>query len=289
MPLLSDYQVQVADLLHDPNNVHWTTSQLTRYINEARRQVSMDTGCNRSLQGSGTTAGKPQYTFGQASGLFIAAPGSGYTSAPALSFSGGGASVQATGVCTVSGGAIVSATLTSDGAGYTSEPTISLAGGGGSGGQINCGVISANVFDVLDISILFGALRYPLQWRPWSAFSALMRSNATLTTRPVMWSTYGNNSIYLGPTPDQNYATEIDTCLLPVDLVAQTDVDAIPLMVTDPIKFYAAYLAKFFDQSYGESEVFLDQYRRRLIEVCGAYTRRIPDIYAQEATRNSGV
>lgn len=56
--------------------------------------------------------------------------GSGYTSAPAVSISGGGG---ASATATISGGKVTGVTITNAGAGYTTLPTISFSGGGGSG------------------------------------------------------------------------------------------------------------------------------------------------------------
>lgn len=56
--------------------------------------------------------------------------GSGYTTAPAVAFSGGAGS-GATATATVSGGAVTAVTITASGEGYTSAPTISFSGGGG--------------------------------------------------------------------------------------------------------------------------------------------------------------
>lgn len=62
----------------------------------------------------------------------ISAAGSGYSSAPTVSFSGGGGSgVAAT--ATISAGAVIGLTFTNFGSGYTSAPTVSFSGGGGSG------------------------------------------------------------------------------------------------------------------------------------------------------------
>jgi len=54
MPALNDYLYQVENLLHDSNNVFWSQSQLTNYINEARERLVRDTGCLRTIQNTQT-------------------------------------------------------------------------------------------------------------------------------------------------------------------------------------------------------------------------------------------
>lgn len=65
--------------------------------------------------------------------LHIQVAGAGYTSAPAITISGGGASVQATATCTINAGAVNSVTVTSPGVGYTSTPTVTVAAAPGGG------------------------------------------------------------------------------------------------------------------------------------------------------------
>ena len=63
----------------------------------------------------------------------VTAGGSGYSSAPTVTFSAPGVGITATGTATVSGGAVTAITITNAGNGYTSAPTITFSGGGGSG------------------------------------------------------------------------------------------------------------------------------------------------------------
>lgn len=63
------------------------------------------------------------------SGVTVTAGGSGYSSAPTVSFSGGGGS-GAMATATVSGGAVVSVAVTAGGTGYTSAPSVSFGGPG---------------------------------------------------------------------------------------------------------------------------------------------------------------
>ena len=64
--------------------------------------------------------------------VFLTSGGSGYTSAPSVSFGGGGGS-GVTATATISGGVVNSVKITNRGSGYAFSPTVSFSGGGGSG------------------------------------------------------------------------------------------------------------------------------------------------------------
>jgi hypothetical protein len=65
--------------------------------------------------------------------LSLSTAGTGYTSAPVVTLSGGGGGSGATATATVAGGAITALTVTNPGSGYTSAPTVTFTGGGGTG------------------------------------------------------------------------------------------------------------------------------------------------------------
>ena len=69
--------------------------------------------------------------------------GTGYTSAPAVVFTGGGAGVTtpAAGTAILGGGGILLITVTNGGSGYTSIPTVTFNGVGGSGATVGTFVI----------------------------------------------------------------------------------------------------------------------------------------------------
>jgi len=278
---LATYEYQVQDLLHDPNNAIWSITQIDAYINQARRKLVKDTGCLRTLQTSYLTQGVEQYTFGQVTGATVVAGGSGYT-APTVTFSGGGGSgVAAT--LGVSGGAVNTITFTSFGSGYTSAPTATITDATGTGAQIALGVINQATYDVLNINVIWNSLRYALQWRVFSIFSAQIRLwlAANYQRQPTMWSAYGDSSIFIGAPPDQTYPIEVDSIILPTDLVnGSSTIDPIPLVKQDAIQYYAAFLAKKNMQAYGEAEMFLSDYRREVAEDVAVYTRRLPNAYA---------
>jgi hypothetical protein len=276
------YEFQVLDLLHDPSFARLTQSQIDGYINEARKQLVMDTGCLRTLQRSYCTGGKEQYNFGEVAGAMVYAGGIGY-SAPTVAFSGGGGSGVAATV-TQSGGAVNAITFSNYGSGYSSAPTLTISDPTGTGAVVVPGIISVLTFDVLLVSITWGNERYATDWYPWRAFSPRFRpyTAPNYQRQPVAWAVYGETSIFLGPAPDQTYGMELDSIILPTPYVTgdTTTVDAIPVRNQDPIKFYAAYLAKKNARNMGEAESFFGDYTRKLHEVVGAYTGRVPDAYA---------
>jgi hypothetical protein len=65
-------------------------------------------------------------------GVSLTSGGTGYTSAPTVSFTGGGGT-GATAVAQINNGTVVSVTMVSGGTGYTSPPLLSFTGGGGTG------------------------------------------------------------------------------------------------------------------------------------------------------------
>jgi hypothetical protein len=185
----------------------------------------------------------------------------------------------------VTNGAVTSVTFSNYGSGYTigatdawTAPIVILSGPPGSGALIVPGAIDINTYDVLDVHVIWGAERYRLGWRPWSVFSQQMRSWVNLQSRPIMWAVYGDNRFYVGPLPDQAYQVDLDTVVLPADISGAT-VDPISPAYQDPIKFYAAYLAKLNQQMYGEAQAFKRLYQDNLADKNAAYVRRVPNPY----------
>lgn len=71
-------------------------------------------------------------TVSAVTGATVTAGGTGYTTAPAVTFTGGGGS-GATATSAITAGAVTSITITSGGSGYTTAPTVGFTGGGGTG------------------------------------------------------------------------------------------------------------------------------------------------------------
>ena len=87
----------------------------------------------------------------QVRNVSVGTGGTGYTSAPTVSFSGGGGS-GATAISTIdSNGAVNGVAVTAGGTGYTSAPTVSVSGGGGNGAEA-----VSTIMNVIDFGINIG-------------------------------------------------------------------------------------------------------------------------------------
>jgi len=118
---------------------------------------------------------------------------------------------------------------------------------------------------------------------PWTQFNAQLRYWQNYIGRPIAFSIFGQSTIYLSPVPDQIYTVEIDTIILPQDLALATSTtpDVIIDPYTSPVAFYAAYKAKYKEQSYGEAEIYKQEYIKQVQAVLtSVMTRRLPDAYS---------
>jgi len=100
-----------------------------------------------SAPSAGLNSGVFEYDIYRVSGSASVTGGSGYTSPPTVTFSGGTADKQAEGYVTLSGGAISSLVITNPGR-YTATttPTITLSGGGGTGGAVTSNAPALTTF-----------------------------------------------------------------------------------------------------------------------------------------------
>jgi hypothetical protein len=137
-----------------------------------------------------------------------------------------------------------------------------------------------NTIDVLNVILYWGNTRIPLAYLPWTDFNAQLRYWQTYTGRPVGFSMYGPKKIYISPTTDQSYQAEFDTVVLKDPLTDADPVETLPSPFTEAVPFYAAYLAKYQEQSYGEAEIFKQEYQKHVLQALNTtFTRRLPTPY----------
>ena len=137
-----------------------------------------------------------------------------------------------------------------------------------------------NTIDILNLSVLWGSTRITLNYMPFTEFNAKMRAWQTFVSRPAVWTRYGQGQVYVGPVPDQAYVSEWDTVCVPAALANPSDSETVVFPYSEGIPYYAAYKAKYKEQSYDEAQLFHDEYQRKIqVAIRSAMTRRIPTVY----------
>jgi hypothetical protein len=74
---------------------------------------------------------------------------------------------------------------------------------------------------------------------------------------------------------------ELDTVVLKAaaDGLASPN-ETLPTPFTEAVPFYAAYIAKYQEQSYGEAEIFKQEYQKHVMQALNTtFTRRLPTPY----------
>jgi hypothetical protein len=288
---LNSYITEVQRLLHDANANFYSTAQLTDYINSARERVVRDTGALRTIQVTQTPCQVPSTaTIGGATPANPTAwvANTAVNNGDFLFSNIFIYQVTATGTT----GDTAPPYPASNNNNYSNYPPSGqfLSGTAGLTYVGNCENIfyaalpeGLNTLDIININLYWGNTRVPMDYLSWSDFNSRLRFWQNYIGRPLAFSIYGQGNIYIGPVPDQVYQLEIDTVILPTALTQSdpTAVDPIQDPYTTAVKFYAAYLAKFYEQSFGESEIFKQEYLKQATSILNStFTRRIPSPFS---------
>lgn len=294
MTTLQQYITDTQNLVHDTNGANFTTTQMINFVNQARQRVAIDCQCVRGfLPFLNTITQQETYLYnGTIGGVEVTNPGSGYTSAPTVSFTGGGGTGAAA-QAIIAGGAIQNIFMTNWGTGYSTVPTLHLSGGGGTGGA-GIPTLLYNVLDILSISVIWGNLRVMLGWLPFTQFQAWLRAYTFNFSQPDgIWTSHeGIQKVFTYPISDQPYVMEWDIITMPNPLVNLTDNDTqIIAPWDDAVKFFAAHLCIASLQNYAMADYWYDgkgggKYDLRIKQLPATkYVRRIFDPYATGIAR----
>ena len=302
MATLNTYITEVQRLLHDANGNFYTQSQLTDYINSARERVVRDTGCLREVVVTQTPCQvAPTATISSATPAYPTAWAAN-TAVTLNSFIFSNIFIYQVTTAGTTGDTAppYPANQTNN---YENYPpsTEFLNGTAGLTYVGNCENISYaaltnlmgssplspssgnTVLDILNINLYWGNTRVPLDYLAWSDFNSRLRFWQNYIGRPLAFSIYGQQQIYIGPVPDQVYQLEIDCVVLPLELSLTTPnaTDVINDPYNTCVKYYAAYTAKYYEQSFGEAEIYKQEYTKHIAAVLNSiYTRRIPSVYS---------
>lgn len=125
----------------------------------------------------------------------------------------------------------------------------------------------ASALQVRSIRFAVGLGFSRLRVRNYEWFETYELNTATAQSGPpAVWAQYGQGetgSFFISPVPDDVYALTCDTVCLPIDLVDDTTVEAIPSLWRDAVCYFAAYLALLSAQSaqrQNDAQRMLDRY-----------------------------
>lgn len=225
---LSTYAAETRRLINDRLSMFVTDTDMTSYINQARRQVAKFSHClmilvpGQSPQGIGAVPGS-------------AVPGG---AVPGANPSGG--------FYTIPG-------QEQYGYAYANQYLQ----------ESNAGISS--VLDVVQVAVSWAsAMRPALDWMPWDDFQAYMRSYQSLMqSYPAIWTTLdrgANSAVFLFPTP--SVATEMEwlCACAPSDIYTDDDYDALPSPFDSAVKYYAAGLAYLGMQRPGQASLMFNMF-----------------------------
>lgn len=143
--------------------------------------------------------------------------------------------------------------------------------------------LGARAIDVLNIVVLWGNQRVPLVQMVWTEFQANLRVWANFTNMPCAYSKYGGplGKIYIGPVPNTGYTSYWDVYYVPSALVDDSSTDPFAFPFDVPVPYYAASVAKYKQQAYGEAALYEQQYKQQAaLAISQTYTRVLPNPYA---------
>lgn len=286
--MLFTYMQDTQRLLREQKQDYLNPQDLIAYINRARREISMRSQCIRVLTP----------ISGSITSWTVTAGGTGYSNTPTLTvttpdFPSGVLPYpngsQATAQAIVQGGIIVQVDSTYGGAGYF-QPQLTITDATGTGAaatanltwinQLNQGQevyyardidLSMNpgcqaVYAARSASILYNNYRYSLPCYSFSTYQAYIRQYPyQYSFVPTFFSQYGqgaNLSFYFYPLPSQTYQVEWDCQCLPIDLIDDRSVEAIPQPWQDAVAFYACHLAMSELQNYNAATYYLGLYEK---------------------------
>lgn len=128
---------------------------------------------------------------------------------------------------------------------------------------INAGApanMGLQVLEIISGTVYWGTQRVILQNRSFSEQNAKLRIWQSYSTRPGSIARMGANQIYINPTPDQAYVSDFDCVITPTPLALDTDPEVLAVPFQNLVPYYAAHLAKYNMEAFGEAQIFYEKY-----------------------------
>ena len=284
MASLNIYLKQTQRFLREGRQSLLNPTDLTGYINRARREVAGRTQCVRRLTP----------ISGQVVSTKIVSGGTGYSNNPTVTItppdfpsgrSPNPGGLQATALAIVSAGVIQAIDIQEGGDGYF-QPLITITDPTGTGASATAVLSKINqlnanqeqypfsdidvsvfpgvesVYIIRSVSVIYANYRYSLPMYSFSTYQAQIRQYPfQYTYVPTFCSQFGqgsDGSLFMYPWPSQVYQYEIDCSCLPQDLTDNQSVNVIPGPWDDVVPYFAAHLGYLELQNLNAAKFYLD-------------------------------
>ncbi len=127
--------------------------------------------------------------------------------------------------------------------------------------------ITAQVLAIVDIFWIWSTDRIPLRNMAYTQLNREARPWTNYQSFLLGWARQGQTGVVIGPLPDQSYSTEWDLIYAPLTLsaLADSEVDLV-YPQTEPVSYYAAYLARLYEEDIDRAQQMMSLYRARIKE-----------------------
>jgi hypothetical protein len=234
MANLSDYQTDTLSLIRDTNSLFNSPAQLLRWINKARYDTCLKTGCIEILVAGNCPSGSS------------AVPG---TMIPGASQPGQNTVQSFQTIANV------------EKYSYAYANQFLRAN--------NAGV--KGIIEVKQIAVSWGSFRPDMTWQPWQYMQAYCRAyNIGVYNYPIIWSDTGDGErgeVWLWPAPSITGVSNLQASqgemewlcsCVPLDLNTANDYEAIPDPYQNAVKFKSAMYCMLAAQRYGTAQIYND-------------------------------
>jgi len=231
---LQSYIIDTQALMRDQNGLLTPVSQLIRWINNARYDICLRTGCIEVLVSGNCPAGTS------------AVPGSALPNA-----------VQPGNNLAIAFQTIAGVEMYPYG--YANQFI-----------KANCTGVKG-IIEVKQVAISWGSFRPAMRWMPWQDLQALARSyNIGVFNYPLIWSDKGDGErgeVWVWPPPSVSGVSGVTqtqgemewlTSCVPLNLYTANDYEAIPEPYQRAVKYGAAAFCMLGAQRYGTAQIYHD-------------------------------
>jgi len=141
-----------------------------------------------------------------------------------------------------------------------------------------------SIVGVNSIAVSWGTTKPVLERWTWQELQAYGRAvQNTFQNYPYVWAQYAQGdfgSVYLWPIPSGAYQMDWDCICTVLDLNSDSDPEALPQLWSEPVPYYAAYVAYQYAQRMEDAREMFNEYVRKLNQAReNAEMPQIPDMY----------